>query len=110
MKKSRLNPIGARKRRDMAEEKALREKCLERANGTCQRCPSTYRLERAHLLSRGAHPSLSLHPENDMCLCHECHVYLTARPVEHDAFVESIYPGRLAMLRDLEKEHYGRVA
>jgi len=69
MKRTRLNPIGRRKLREMEERKEFAAAVL--ARGACERCLSKRMLYPHHILptSRGGRHS----PENGACLCWKCH-------------------------------------
>src|SRR3990170_3416218 len=59
-----------------------------RAKGFCERCGSRYRLEAAHIISRGHHAT-RYDLDNFLCLCHTCHQFYTEHSLEFEAFVIS---------------------
>lgn len=52
-----------------------------RSVGECKHCYSSLRLEAAHVFSRGYLNTRWLE-ENAVCLCHDCHLWFTAHPIE----------------------------
>jgi hypothetical protein len=61
---------------------------IVRSAGKCRICGSTERLQAAHGFSRrylGTRHSLI----NGWCLCSGCHVSMTHRPIEWDAFMRA---------------------
>lgn len=87
--------------------KASKNKCIDlakkicRAKGICLSCgrPAgpNHDLEAAHIVPCRFW-NVAADTWNLICLGHSCHSYFTAHPKEFEAFVERLYPGRLATL------------
>jgi hypothetical protein len=71
-----------------------------RANGRCERCLFTGRLEAHHCYGRGFH-RLRFEPRNGVALCHACHRWAEAYPVEFSEWFafEARRPEDLEFLR-----------
>jgi hypothetical protein len=78
----------------------------ERAKFVCERCHTfappelSKRLDCSHFHGRGKW-SVRFDPENCTALCMGCHLYMTAHPIEHVAFIqEKLGPYRFQALAE----------
>lgn len=77
---------------------------------TCQKCSRKgsdgWKVDSAHILSRGRAPKLKYEPFNQILLCaRPCHEWADEHPVEFKAWVEEKWPGRVERLRIMERFH-----
>jgi 5-methylcytosine-specific restriction endonuclease McrA len=78
---ARLNPIGARGKRNQVADRAWRLAALQASDGRCRVCGrSDRRLEVHHIESRQARPDLRHDPSNAACLCTRCHQLVHEHP------------------------------
>lgn len=79
----------------MKKLKLNKKKCdqlfseLIRKAGKCHRCGSIYRLQCAHIFTRGYY-TIRWDIENAVCLCSKCHVYFTYKPIEWEDYIKPI--------------------
>ena len=67
---------------------------------TCEKCGKEGRTECAHIFGRRA-KSVRWSMDNAVCLCHYCHKYYTANPVEFTDWLEdTLGEGHLSILRE----------
>lgn len=71
MKRSRLRPVGARKKRELLELQRFREEVFRKAGFQCERCGETRDLHAHHRIPKGR--GGSNRPLNGACLCWGCH-------------------------------------
>lgn len=77
---------------------------IKKRDKRCQRCGTTQNLESAHIISR-THTTLRHHPDNGIALCHKCHMYFHAHPLEFEEFIKRKKGGEfLNYLRSLERD------
>lgn len=84
----------------MRQADALFSKFIRERDGRCQACGTADNLQCAHIISR-SYKAIRTHQWNAVALCRGCHVRFTHRPLEWEDFVESRWPGRWVMLREL---------
>ena len=76
-----------------------------RDHETCQRCGRRppYKLDAAHILSRGSAPKLKYDPMNGVLLCMVCHRWADGEGTAFRKWVEEQWPGRVEKLRMMER-------
>ena len=60
---------------------------LIREAGQCFKCTNTYRLQCAHIITRG-YFGTRWDIQNAVCLCSGCHVFFTYHPIEWEDFTD----------------------
>lgn len=108
MKRSRLSPVGARKRRQAEEHRLWKAKCLGAAGGRCEYCGVGLRGggDPHHIFGKGAYPALRFVDVNGIALCRGCHSEQAhGRPAEFLRWFTKHHPARWAALVQ-EKETY----
>jgi 5-methylcytosine-specific restriction endonuclease McrA len=72
---------------------------LVRSRGRCERCGERrlHLLQCAHIVSR-RYQTVRVDPDNAVCLCVDCHRFMTERPRLWRQWVEGRWPGRLEVL------------
>ena len=87
LKRSRLNRIGAIRKRRAGIELQFRVETIKRANRRCERCgvmpQADDRLDAHHMVSRArgvGWPGLWEAELNGLCVCRRCHDHLTKWP------------------------------
>jgi len=60
-------------------------------------------LQWCHILSR-RHKKIRWSPLNCLCMCADCHRYFTDHSAEFGLMVEALYPGRIELLGQLDKD------
>ncbi len=74
---------------------------LARQGPACLKCGQEKPLQAAHILGKGANPSLRYDLENVIGLCLKDHIFWAHKdPAAFVEWVETIFPGRLAVLRE----------
>jgi hypothetical protein len=82
---------------------------LQRQGEKCLKCNQIKPLHAAHILSKGAHPSLRFELENVIGLCMKDHIFWCHRdPVGFTDWIEERFPGRLARLKEASR-HYRKI-
>lgn len=82
---------------------------LHRQGPMCLKCQQVKPLQGAHIIGKGANPSMRFDLENVIGLCLKDHIFWAHK--DPDGFVqwiESIFPGRLARLREAAR-HYRKI-
>lgn len=77
-----------------------------RDQDTCQRCgrrAPRWKLDAAHILSRGSAPRLKYELDNGILLCVLCHRWADSEGEAFRAWIEERWPGRIQRLRIAEK-------
>jgi 5-methylcytosine-specific restriction endonuclease McrA len=79
---------------------------FHRQGPKCLKCHESKPLHAAHILSKGANPALRFDLENVIGLCMKDHIFWAHRnPVGFTDWIEEIFPGRLARLREMTRHH-----
>lgn len=79
---------------------------LHRQGPQCLKCKRIKPLQAAHILGKGANPSLRYDLENVIGLCVKCHIFWAHKdPSGFCEWIEGIFPGRLAKLREASRYH-----
>lgn len=76
-----------------------------RDGNACQRCgrrSPPWKLDAAHILSRGSAPKLKYDLDNGLLLCVLCHRWADSEGEAFRAWVEERWPGRVTRLRIAE--------
>jgi len=79
---------------------------LNRQGPNCLKCGQAKPLQAAHILGKGANPLMRYELDNVIGLCLKDHIFWAHK--DPDGFVqwiESIFPGRLARLREQSRYH-----
>ena len=103
-KKKKPNLKGKKKQADQVFSLIIR------SVGKCANCDSTYRLQCAHIISRG-YLNLRWDIRNAVCLCSSCHIFYTFRPLEWDDWVnerigKDVHDG---LKREAKAIHNGKI-
>lgn len=107
VKKAKKKKVGQRTLKARADVLAA---AWCKKDGICLACHcgveggSDGRLEWAHLKSRGE-ACIRHEPSNAVPLCHAHHFRFTKHPDEWYEFIERVFPGRWAHLRDMVRNH-----
>jgi hypothetical protein len=79
-------------------DKLFSEYIRKRDGWACRSCGAPWRIQCAHIVSR-RYRAVRWNPENALALCSKCHTFFTHRPIEWETWVDTMYPGRLGILK-----------
>ena len=106
LKRSPVRKKSARRHLVQEADRLVREVVLQEQGEACLKCHQVKPLHAAHILPKGAYPSLRFETTNVIGLCMRDHLYWAHRdPVGFVDWVNQIFPGRIDRLKLSASQH-----
>jgi 5-methylcytosine-specific restriction endonuclease McrA len=108
MKRSRINSVSAKKRKDDRLIRVLKQRLFEvspRCSGCTKSAPEIGMLHASHIITRGSRPDLATHPDNIVLDCPTCHKEWDSKNKERQSKLMN-YAYRIDTIRRLAPEIY----
>jgi len=106
IKRTRVKRVSAHQSLVKDADAWVRSIVFGRQGPKCLKCNEVKPLSASHILGKGANPALRYDLDNVIGLCVKCHIFWCHRdPVGFTDWIEEIFPGRLARLREMARQH-----